>query len=272
MGGLVRLFKTYSPQEPPVEFEHRREDIVGCPALLAYSPDGTLAVAGRTQDLQGLVAMHDGTTGELLERVELGLDGLPWLYGTIEYSNDGQTLAMGGTKVTNRPADPDAGYDSKDVIMLYDVLNKTVTAEIDLGAVLDTPGDDWYQIRAAWSPDDQSIVGTSWDWYSTVLGVFDAATGALLDDVKIDSFSQTRVDFVGFTGDQCGDACQDLVASSFIRSSFSSTRNNLNFYDVLTLDADDARCQPTPAPVPHSDGATALAAGLAVPALAALAL
>ena len=84
---------------------------------------------------------------------------------------------------------------------------------------------------------------------------------------------QTRVDFVGFTGDQCGDACQDLVASSFIRSSFSSTRNNLNFYDVLTLDADDARCQPpTPAPVPHSDGATALAAGLAVPALAALAL
>jgi len=42
-----------------------------------------------------------------------------------------------------------------------------------------------------------------------------------------------------------------------------------------TLDADDARCQPTPAPVPaphHSDGATALAAGLAVPALAALAL
>jgi hypothetical protein len=35
------------------------------------------------------------------------------------------------------------------------------------------------------------------------------------------------------------------------------------------------RCQPTPAPVPaphHSDGAMALAAGLAVPALAALAL
>ena len=38
------------------------------------------------------------------------------------------------------------------------------------------------------------------------------------------------------------------------------------------LDADDARCQPTPAPVPQSDGATALVAGLAVPALAALAL
>ena len=51
--------------------------------------------------------------------------------------------------------------------------------------------------------------------------------------------------------------------------------NNLTHYDVVTLDADDARCQPTPAPVPaphHSDGATALAAGLAVPALAALAL
>ena len=71
---------------------------------------------------------------------------------------------------------------------------------------------------------------------------------------------------------KCGDACQDLVASSFIRSSFSSTRNNLNFYDVLTLDADDARCQPTPAPVPQSDGTKALVAGLAVPALAALAL
>ena len=38
------------------------------------------------------------------------------------------------------------------------------------------------------------------------------------------------------------------------------------------LDADDARCQPTPAPVPQSDGAKALVAGLAVPALAALAL
>ena len=50
--------------------------------------------------------------------------------------------------------------------------------------------------------------------------------------------------------------------------------NNLNYYDILTLNASDARCQPTPAPVPapHSDGATALAAGLAVPALAALAL
>ena len=62
------------------------------------------------------------------------------------------------------------------------------------------------------------------------------------------------------------------MASSFIRSSFSGTANNLNFYDVLTLDADDARCQPTPAPVPQSDGAKALAAGLAVPVLAALAL
>ena len=51
--------------------------------------------------------------------------------------------------------------------------------------------------------------------------------------------------------------------------------NNLTHYDVVTLDASDARCQPTPAPVPaphHSDGAMALAAGLAVPALAALAL
>ena len=38
------------------------------------------------------------------------------------------------------------------------------------------------------------------------------------------------------------------------------------------LDADDARCQPTPAPVPQSDGVKALVAGLAVPALAALAL
>ena len=84
---------------------------------------------------------------------------------------------------------------------------------------------------------------------------------------------QTRVDFVGFTGDQCGDACQHLVVSSMVYT--PTFANNLNFYDVLTLDADDARCQPTPAPVPaphHSDGATALAAGLAVPALAALAL
>ena len=51
--------------------------------------------------------------------------------------------------------------------------------------------------------------------------------------------------------------------------------NNLTHYDVVTLDADDAHCQPTPAPVPaphHSDGATALAAGFAVPALAALTL
>ena len=47
--------------------------------------------------------------------------------------------------------------------------------------------------------------------------------------------------------------------------------NNLNYYEILTLDASDSRCQPTPAPH-HSDGATALAAGLAVPALAALAL
>ena len=59
------------------------------------------------------------------------------------------------------------------------------------------------------------------------------------------------------------------MASSFIRSSFSGTANNLNFYDVLTLDADDARCQ---APAPQSDGAKALVAGLAVPALMALAL
>ena len=83
---------------------------------------------------------------------------------------------------------------------------------------------------------------------------------------------QTSVDFVGFTGD-CGDACQDLVVSSTLDT--PTFANNLNFYDVVTLDADDARCQPTPAPVPaphHSDGATALAAGLAVPALAALAL
>ena len=80
------------------------------------------------------------------------------------------------------------------------------------------------------------------------------------------------MDFVGFTGD-CGDACQDLVVSSTLDT--PTFANNLNFYDVVTLDADDARCQPTPAPVPaphHSDGATALAAGLAVPALAALAL
>ena len=80
------------------------------------------------------------------------------------------------------------------------------------------------------------------------------------------------MDFVGFTGD-CGDACQDLVASSTLREGMFA--NNLNFYDVLTLNASDARCQRTPAPVPaphHSDGATAIAAGLAVPALAALAL
>ena len=144
-----------------------------------------------------------------------------------------------------------------------------------LGAVLDTPGDDWYQIRAAWSPDDQFIVGSSWDWYSTVLGVFDAATGELLDKFSINMdessvIQQTRVDFVGFTGD-CGDACQDLVVSSTLNT--PTFANNLNYYDVLTLDADDARCQPTPVPAPHhSDGATALAAGLAVPALAALAL
>ena len=158
--------------------------------------------------------------------------------------------------------------------MLYDVLNKTVTAELDRSALPGLQPDDgsWSEIRAAWSPDDKYVVGSYRDWDDVRLGVFNAATGALLDDVKIDSFSQTRVDFVGFTGDQCGDACQDLVASSFIRSSFSSTRNNLNFYDVLTLDADDARCQPTPAPVPQSDGAKALAAGLAVPAFAALAL
>ena len=150
--------------------------------------------------------------------------------------------------------------------------------------VLDTPGDDWYQIRAAWSPDDQFIVGSSWDWYSTVLGVFDAATGELLDKFSINMDEsgvnhQTRVDFVGFTGD-CGNACQDLVASSTLQEGDKKDEtymfaNDLNYYDVLTLDADDARCQPTPAPVPaphHSDGATALAAGLAVPALAALAL
>ncbi|CAH0366738.1 unnamed protein product [Pelagomonas calceolata] len=150
--------------------------------------------------------------------------------------------------------------------------------------LLDTPGDDWYQIRAAWSPDDQFIVGTSWDWYSTVLGVFDAATGALLDKFSINMDEsgvnhQTRVDFVGFTGD-CGDACQDLVASATLQEGDKKDEtytfaNNLTYYDVVTLDADDARCQPTPAPVPaphHSDGATALAAGLAMPALAALAL
>ena len=73
----------------------------------------------------------------------------------------------------------------------------------------------------------------------------------------------------GFTGD-CGDACQDLVVSSTLNT--PTFANNLNFYDVVTLDADDARCQPTPAPVPQSDGAKALATGLAVPALAALAL
>ena len=85
------------------------------------------------------------------------------------------------------------------------------------------------------------------------------------------TFGQTRVDFVGFTGD-CGDACHDLVVSSELHT--PTFANNLNYYDVLTLDAGDSRCQPTPAPVPahHSDGATALAAGLAVPALAALAL
>ena len=90
---------------------------------------------------------------------------------------------------------------------------------------------------------------------------------------------QTRVDFVEFTGD-CGDACQDLVASATLQEGEKKDEtykfaNNLTYYDVVTLDADDARCQPTPAPVPaphHSDGATALAAGLAVPALAALAL
>jgi hypothetical protein len=106
----------------------------------------------------------------------------------------------------------------------------------------------------------------------------DAATGALLDKFKIDDMEGDRygnmlLDFVGFTGDQCGDACHDLVVSSYI--SEPTFANNLTYYDVVTLDADDARCQPTPAPVSaphHSDGATALAAGLAVPALAALAL
>ena len=118
-------------------------------------------------------------------------------------------------------------------------------------------------------------VGSYWD--TTRLGIFDAATGALLDKFSIDMDDsgvnhQTSVDFVGFTGD-CGDACQDLVVSSTLDT--PTFANNLNFYDVVTLDADDARCQPTPAPVPaphHSDGATALAAGLAVSALAALAL
>jgi hypothetical protein len=292
-GGLVRLLKTYSPQEAPVEFQLKPtnssnpfQDGQACPMLLAYSPEGTLAVAGRSQspEDQGLLAMYDGTTGELLERVDLGPDGLPWFYGALTYSNDGQTLAMGGTKITNRPEDDNTPWEEKDVLMLYDVLNKTVTAEIDLGAVLDTPGDDWYQIRAAWSPNDQYIVGTSWDWYSTVLGVFDAATGALLDKFSINMDEsgvnhQTRVDFVGFTGD-CGDGCQDLVASATLQEGDKKDEtykfaNNLTYYDVVTLDADDARCQPTPAPVPaphHSDGATALAAGLAVPALAALAL
>ena len=122
-------------------------------------------------------------------------------------------------------------------------------------------------------------VGSYWD--TTRLGIFDAATGALLDKFSIDMDDsgvnhQTSVDFVGFTGD-CGDACQDLVASATLQEGSKKDEtymfaNNLTYYDVVTLDADDARCQPTPAPVPQSDGAKALVAGLAVPALAALAL
>ena len=76
----------------------------------------------------------------------------------------------------------------------------------------------------------------------------------------------------GFAGN-CGEACHILVVSSELYT--PTFANNLKYYDVVTLDADDARCQQTPAPVPaphHSDGATALAAGLVVPALAALAL
>ena len=59
---------------------------------------------------------------------------------------------MGGERVTNRPADPDTyqRFEYKDVIMLYDVLNKTVTAEIYLAEVLDTPNYG-SQIRVAWS-------------------------------------------------------------------------------------------------------------------------
>ena len=110
------------------------------------------------------------------------------------------------------------------------------------------------------------------------LGVFDAATGAVLVEFSIDmdvgvGFQNPPwVDFVGFAGD-CGDddtfTCHILVVSSTVNT--PTFANNLNYYDILTLDASDSRCQPTPAPH-HSDGATALAAGLAVPALAALAL
>ena len=188
-------------------------------------------------------------------------------------------LALGGTKVTNRPADPDAGYDSKDVIMLYDVLNKTVTAELDRSALPGLQPDDghWSDIRAAWSPDDKYVVGSYDDWGQTRLGVFDAATGAVLVEFSIDmdvgvGFQNPPwVDFVGFAGD-CGDddtfTCHILVVSSTVDT--PTFANNLNYYDISTLDASDSRCQPTPAPH-HSDGATALAAGLAVPALAALA-
>ena len=111
---------------------------------------------------------------------------------------------------------------------------------------------------------------------ATHLGVFDAATGALLvgRTIDMDGVFQNppSVDFVGFAGD-CGEACHILVVSLELHT--PTFANNLNYYDVVTLDANDTRCQPTPAPVPaphHSDGATALAAGLAVPALAALAL
>ena len=71
------------------------------------------------------------------------------------------------------------------------------------------------------------------------------------------------------------DVCIEELLS--VVDSPPGTEVNLDerIFQSKILDADDARCQPTPAPVPaphHSDGATALAAGLAVPALAALAL
>ena len=161
--------------------------------------------------------------------------------------------------------------------MLYDVSKKAVTAELDIAALLGIQSSGgWGQIRAAWSPDDKQVVGSYMGLDATHLGVFDAATGALLvgRSIDMDGVFQNppSVDFVGFAGD-CGEACHILVVSSELHT--PTFANNLNYYDVVTLDANDARCQPTPAPVPaphHSDGTTALAAGLAVPALAALAL
>ena len=154
-----------------------------------------------------------------------------------------------------------------------------MTKEIDLALLgMQSSEGSLGQNSVAWSPDDKQVVGSYMDLDATHLGVFDAATGAVLVEFSIDMDAGAGfqnppwVDFVGFAGD-CGDddtfTCHILVVSSTVNT--PTFANNLNYYDILTLDASDSRCQPTPAPH-HSDGATALSAGLALPALAALAL